>query len=201
MGMGTKWGRSTRALQALMILAAVTLAACSGAKKNVRATDPDAPYRIGREDVIDVAVWRDPDLSRTVSVRPDGYIAMPLVGEVKAEGMTAEQLSAALAKALSPMVQEPRVSVIVREFNSSRVFITGEVSRPGAYPIRGRVSVLQAIALAGGFSDFADRDSILVIRHGEGGGQIPVSYSDILDAERGAEQDVLLQPGDTILVP
>lgn len=201
MGMGTRWGRSTRAMQALMILAAVTLAACSGTKKNVRATDPDAPYRIGREDVIDVSVWRDADLSRTLAVRPDGYISMPLIGEVKAEGMTAPELSQALARALQPMVQEPRVSVIVREFNSSRVFITGEVARPGAYPIRGRVSVLQAIALAGGFSDFADRDAILVIRSGKDGGQIPVSYSEILDQESESTRDVLLQPGDTILVP
>lgn len=194
-------GMGTRSLKMLMILAAVTVAACSGAKKQVRTTDPNAPYRIGREDVLDVSVWRDPDLSRTIPVRPDGFITLPLIGELKAAGKTPNELSAEIKNALAPMVQEPRVSVIVRELHSSRVFVTGEVAQPGAYPLRGTVSVLQAITLAGGFSDFADRDGILVIRNGEGGGQIPVRYSDIVDAAEGSRHDVLLEPGDTIIVP
>jgi polysaccharide export outer membrane protein len=95
-------------------------------------------------------------------------------------------------------VQEPRVTVIVREVNSSRVFVTGEVAHPGAYPLRGRVSLLQAIALAGGFTDFANSDGIVVIRTDGKGGQIPVRYSDLVSPEG---ESVILRPGDTVVVP
>ncbi|WNG16321.1 polysaccharide biosynthesis/export family protein [Cystobacter fuscus] len=161
----------------------------------------DQPYRIGREDVLDVAVWRDGDLSRTLPVRPDGFISLPMVGEVRAEGRTPVELSDQIRESLKPYVQDPRVTVIVREVNSTRVFITGEVAHPGAYPLRGRVSVLQAIALAGGFTDFADRDGIVVLRRqGAEGEPIPVSYSELVeDAKNNEPLD--LRPGDTIVVP
>jgi polysaccharide export outer membrane protein len=161
----------------------------------------DQPYRIGREDILDVAVWRDADLSRTLPVRPDGFISMPMVGEIRAEGRTPTELSEAIREALKPYVQEPRVTVIVREVNSSRVFITGEVSHPGAYPLRGRVSIVQAIALAGGFTDFADRDGIVVLRRaGSEGNYIPVSYTELVDAP-DKHEPLILRPGDTIIVP
>jgi polysaccharide export outer membrane protein len=161
----------------------------------------DQPYRIGREDVLDVAVWRDGDLSRTLPVRPDGFISLPMVGEVRAEGRTPVELSEQIRESLKSYVQEPRVTVIVREVNSSRVFITGEVAHPGAYPLRGRVSILQAIALAGGFTDFADRDGIVVLRRqGTEGEPIAVSYSELVDAPR-TNEPLDLRPGDTIVVP
>ncbi|OJH34037.1 polysaccharide biosynthesis/export family protein [Cystobacter ferrugineus] len=161
----------------------------------------DQPYRIGREDVLDVAVWRDGDLSRTLPVRPDGFISLPMVGEVRAEGRTPVELSEQIRESLKPYVQDPRVTVIVREVNSTRVFITGEVAHPGAYPLRGRVSVLQAIALAGGFTDFADRDGIVVLRRqGAEGEPIPVSYSDLVEDAKNNEP-LSLRPGDTIVVP
>jgi polysaccharide export outer membrane protein len=182
----------------------------------------DQPYRIGREDILDVAVWRDADLSRTLPVRPDGFISLPMVGEVKAEGRTPDELAAEVREALKPYVQDPRVTVIVREVNSSRVFITGEVTHPGAYPLRGRVSILQAIALAGGFTDFADRDAIVVLRrsaakkaaNAEGSGTggsgnteastqgdyISVSYRDLVE-EPDKYEPLILRPGDTIIVP
>jgi polysaccharide export outer membrane protein len=161
----------------------------------------DQPYRIGREDILDVAVWRDADLSRTLPVRPDGFISLPMVGELKAEGRTPTELSDEIREALKPYVQEPRVTVVVREVNSSRVFITGEVAHPGAYPLRGRVSILQAIALAGGFTDFADRDAIVVLRRsGQDGNTIPVSYSELVDAP-DKNEPLILRPGDTIVVP
>ncbi|WP_338865819.1 polysaccharide biosynthesis/export family protein [Myxococcus stipitatus] len=180
-----------------MLLGAMLLGGC--AHQPVKVDNSDQPYRIGREDVLDIAVWRDAELSRTLPVRPDGYISMPMVGEIQAAGKTPTELAEALKTSFQPFVQEPRVTVIVREVNSSRVFVTGEVTHPGAYPLRGRVSLIQAIALAGGFTDFANSDGIVVIRSDGNGGQIPVRYSDLISPDGG--QDVLLRPGDTIVVP
>ena len=160
----------------------------------------DEPFKIGREDVLDIAVWRDGDLSRVLPVRPDGFISMPMVGEVKAEGRTAVQLADEIKEKLKPFVQEPRVTVIVREVNSSRVFVTGEVAHPGSYPLRGRVSLIQAVALAGGFSDFANKDGIVVVRPGENGGSYPVRFSDLMSSD-AQHQEVVLMPGDTVVVP
>jgi polysaccharide biosynthesis/export protein len=159
--------------------------------------EPEQTFRIGREDVLDVAVWRDAELSRTLPVRPDGYISLPMVGEVLAAGRTPTELAEEIRHALQPYVQEPRVTVIIREVNSSRVFVTGEVARPGAFPLRGRLSVLQALALAGGLTDFADRNAITVLR--ASGERMTVSYSDLVSEERA--RPLPLQPGDTIVVP
>jgi polysaccharide biosynthesis/export protein len=180
------------------VVGVLLLSGCAH-RPEVRVDNSDQPYRIGREDVLDVAVWRDGDLSRTLPVRPDGYISMPMTGDVLAAGKTPTELAEELRERLKPYVQEPRVTVIVREVNSSRIFITGEVANPGAYPLRGRVSIIQAIALAGGFTDFANSDGIVVIRHDEKGGQIPVRYSDLISPKKGYE--VILRPGDTIVVP
>ncbi|HEY8210868.1 MAG TPA: polysaccharide biosynthesis/export family protein [Myxococcaceae bacterium] len=170
-----------------------------------QASEPE-PYRIGREDVLDISVWRDPELSRMMPVRPDGFVSLPIVGDVAAAGRTPVELAADIQKKLQPYVQEPRVTVLVREVNSARVYVTGEVAHPGAYPLRGRVSVLQAIALAGGFTDFADRDGMMVVRKGQQAGQIPVRYTDLVTDERKSSQesldlDVDLMPGDTVVVP
>jgi polysaccharide biosynthesis/export protein len=181
------------------VLGAVLLqVGCSHQTKRV-APPADEPYRIGREDVLDVSVWRDPDLSRTVPVRPDGFISLPMVGEVKADGKTTVELETEIRAALKPYVQEPKVTVIVREVNAPRVFVTGEVARPGAYPMRGRVNVVQAIALAGGFSDFASQGSIMVIRR-DGKG-IPVNYADLVTDDDEERTSVWLMPGDTVVVP
>ncbi len=180
-------------------VAVLLLGGCAH-KAKAPVDNSDRPFRIGREDVLDVAVWRDADLSRVVPVRPDGFISMPIVGDVMAAGKTPNELAKELGEKLKPYVQEPKVTVIVREVNSSRVFVTGEVAHPGAYPLRGRISVLQAVALAGGFTDFASSDGIMVIRQGDKGGQIPVRYSDLI-GEDGEQSDVVLQPGDTVVVP
>jgi polysaccharide export outer membrane protein len=179
-------------------IAVVLLVGCAHETKRV-AAPADEPYRIGREDVLDVAVWRDADLSRTVPVRPDGFISLPMVGELKAEGKTPAELEAQIRDALKPYVQQPKVTVIVREVNAPRLFVTGEVARPGAYPLRGRVSVLQAIALAGGFSDFANPGSMMVIRRNGKG--IPVNYADLVTDKDEERADVWLMPGDTVVVP
>ena len=183
------------------VVGVLLLSAGCAHQKAERVDNSDQPYRIGREDVLDVAVWRDADLSRTLPVRPDGFISLPMVGEVRAEGRTPVELSDEIRGSLKPYVQEPRVTVIVREVNSSRVFITGEVAHPGAYPLRGRVSILQAIALAGGFTDFADRDAIVVLRRSAADGTtIPVSYRELVEDSKRVEP-LVLRPGDTIVVP
>jgi polysaccharide export outer membrane protein len=180
------------------VVGVLLLAGCAHTP-TAKVDNSDQPYRIGREDVLDVAVWRDPDLSRTLPVRPDGYISMPMTGDVLASGKTPTELAEEIKTRLQPYVQEPRVTVIVREVNSSRIFVTGEVAHPGAYPLRGRVSLVQAIALAGGFTDFANSGGITVIRSDGQGGKIPVRYKDLISPD-GA-QDVMLRPGDTIVVP
>ena len=194
-----------RATRAVAVAAAVLVGLLGGgcARTDYSKIDnSERPFTIGREDVLDVAVWRDPELTRTLPVRPDGFISMPLLGEVQAAGKTPNQLADELKQKLTPYVQEPRVTVVVREVNSSRVFVTGEVTHPGAYPLRGRVSLVQAIALAGGFTDFADSNGIVVMRQGDDGTRIPVRYKDLL---KGGEKDkpveFILRPGDTIVVP
>jgi len=181
------------------IAAALLLGGCASHHERVIPVSTiEEPYRIGREDVLDIAVWRDPDLSRTLPVRPDGFISMNMAGEIKAEGKTPIELSEEISAKLKPYIQQPKVTVMVREVNSSRVFVTGEVAKPGAYPLRGKLSLVQAIALAGGFSDFASKDSILVIR--QGAGEIPVRYSEMVEKKDG-RRDLYLKPGDTVVVP
>jgi polysaccharide export outer membrane protein len=186
----------------LAVIAVVLLGGCAHRAKSAPTTEAQEPFRLGREDIIDVSVWRDADLSRTLPVRPDGYISMPLAGELQAEGKTPTELADIIKGKLAPYVQDPKVTVIVREVNSSRVYVTGEVARPGTYPLRGRVSVIQAIALAGGFTAFADQDGIVLIRKGNDGGRYSVRYSELVDEQReGKESDFFLRPGDTLVIP
>lgn len=187
----------------LAVIAATLFVGCAHNQKTLPVAK-DEPYRIGREDVLDIAVWRDADLSRQVPVRPDGNISLPMIGDVTAEGKTTAELAEDIKQKLTPYIQDPKVSVIIHEVNASRVFVTGEVARPGAYPLRGKVSIVQAVALAGGFTPFADYDGIVVIRQGKDAGKYPVRYSDLIemDDEDGKKKDeAYLQPGDTIVVP
>ena len=170
---------------------------CAHQKMVVPQSKAEA-YRIGCSDVLDVAVWHDPDVSQEVPVRPDGYISLPIAGELVAAGKTPTALEQEIRQKLLPYVQDPRVTVIVKQMNSSRVFVTGEVAHPGAYPLSGRTSLVQAIALAGGLSEFASENSIVVIRNG--GKRIPVSYSELISDDGSAPQFVL-EPGDTVVVP
>ncbi|MFZ5469193.1 MAG: polysaccharide biosynthesis/export family protein [Myxococcota bacterium] len=181
------------------VAAVLVLVGCATQKKTLPPVK-DEPFRIGREDVLEITVWRDADLSRIVGVRPDGFVSLPLLGELQVEGKTPAALAAEIKEALRPYVQEPKVTVTVREVRSTRVFVTGEVARPGGYPIHGPISVLQAVTLAGGFSDFADREGMLVIRAGKDGGAFPVRYSELVSAEGDAAEARLL-PGDTVVVP
>lgn len=159
-----------------------------------------AEYVIGREDVIDVQVWKDPTLSAKVPVRPDGKISLPMVGEVAAEGRTAPELKAEITDRLKPWVENPVVGVMVTEINAARVFVMGEVVHPGAFPVRGPTNVIQALALAGGPTEFASPRSVVVIRPMKDGKEQRFKV-DARDVIAGNARAISLQPGDTVFVP
>ena len=160
-----------------------------------------ADYQIGAEDVLDIAVWNNPAMSRTTPVRPDGMISLPLLNDVQAAGLTPMQLRDVIAKKLTEYLPNPEVSVIVREVNQYKISVLGEVKKPGRYDFKGEASVLDAIAMAGGLSDFASRSRIVILRNdGSGTKRIPVNYNKIVSA--APEQDIFrLYPGDIVLVP
>jgi len=159
-----------------------------------------AEYRIGKEDVVSVEVWKDPALSAKVPVRPDGKISLPMIGDIVAEGRTAKELQAEVQHKLTPVVNEPVVTVMVSEINAAKFFVLGEVAHAGAYPVRGNMNVLQAIALAGGPTEYANRGGIVVIRHGDDGkeARYNVNYREVVS---GKAQAIQLAPGDTVFVP
>ena len=159
-------------------------------------------YVIGAEDVIDVFVWKEPDMSKTVPVRPDGMISLPLVGEVKAAGYTPVQLQDVLADSMKKYVSEPQVTVVVEKVASLNFNIVGEVNHPGYFPLTRRMTVLDAIALAGGFRDFAKTSKIYVLRTAANGSQerLPFNYKQVIKGQN-PQQNIELQPKDTIVVP
>lgn len=160
------------------------------------------PYRIGVDDVLNISVWHEPDLTRTVPVRPDGKISLPLVGDVMAAGKTAVTLQGELKLALSKYVKDPELTVAVAEIRSRRINVIGEVNRPGAYPLTQSMGVLDALAQAGGLRDFAKKKDIYVLRELPDGERqrLPYSYENVLKAKHGA-QDITLEPHDTVVVP
>jgi polysaccharide export outer membrane protein len=160
----------------------------------------DADYRIGPQDVVRIDVWKEPDISRTIPVRPDGKISVPLLNDVQASGLTAMQLAVSLRDGLSKYLNNPQVTVTVTEINSRRIYLTGEVTRPGALPLLPNMTVLQALS-SGGFTQFAKLKSIYVMRT-ENGKQVkhPFNYKEVVKGNL-AEQNILLQPGDVIVVP
>ena len=168
--------------------------------KAVAATT-DPAYVIGEEDVLSINVWKDPEVSRTVPVRPDGKISMPLINDVQAAGLSPVQLGMAITEKLRKFMADPQVTVIVTQINSRRVYIMGEVNRPGAFPLLPNMTVLQALSSAGGFTQFANLKGIYVLRS-ESGKQIrfPFNYKDVIKGQR-TEQNIVLKPGDTIVVP
>jgi polysaccharide export outer membrane protein len=161
---------------------------------------PVSEYRIGKEDVVAVEVWKDPTLSAKEPVRPDGKISLPMIGDITAEGHTAKELQAEITQKLSPMVNQPVVSVQVAEINAAKFFVLGEVAHAGAYPVRGSMNVLQALALAGGPTEYANRGGIVVIRPSNDGkeARYNVNYREIVS---GKAQAIQLAPGDTVFVP
>ncbi len=161
----------------------------------------DATYVIGPEDVLNIDVWKEQGVSRSVPVRPDGKISLPLLNDVQAAGLTPMQLQVALRDSLKKFISEPQVTVIVVAVNSRRIYVLGEVARPGAFPMLPHMTVLQALSTAGGFSQFAKESGVYVLRT-ENGQQktLPFNYKEVVRGKR-ADQNIELKPGDTIVVP
>ena len=157
-------------------------------------------YIIGADDALHISVWKEPDLTATLPVRPDGKISMPLLNDVQAAGLTPMQLADALTVRLKKYVADPRVTVVVTQINSKRVYLVGEVLHPGPIPMLPNMTVLQALASAG-FTQFANTKGIYVLRTENGRQQkMPVNYRQLIKGD-SVDQNVMLKPGDTIVVP
>jgi polysaccharide export outer membrane protein len=198
---------------ALIVLIATSCAYSQDAQKTPPASGttakpaPEAKsasgeeYRIGPQDLVRIDVWKEPDISRTIPVRPDGKISLPLMNDVQAAGLTAMELAGSIREGLSKYITSPQVTVTVTEINSRRVYVTGEVMRPGAQPLLPNMTALQALTSAGGFTQFAKTKSIYILRN-EDGKQVkhPFNYKAVLDGKH-PEDNIQLQPGDVFVVP
>jgi polysaccharide biosynthesis/export protein len=185
-----------------IVAAALGLACASGptlaqgAEGNPAAREPG--YTIGLGDTLRIAVWREPELTLDVTVRPDGMITVPLLGDVQAAGRAPNQLASSLVAELQQLVENPRVTVSVTQATSARIYVVGQMLRPGEFPLSGRMSVLKALALAGGFKEFARPESIVIVREDQT--VIPFNYKRVAEG-KDVSQNVLLAAGDTIVVP
>jgi polysaccharide biosynthesis/export protein len=157
-------------------------------------------YKIGPEDLLDISVWKNPELSRTVPVRPDGKVSLPLVNDIQASGLTPTALRQQLIDRLSEFIPAPEVAVIVREVHSMKVAVVGSVKTPGRYELKSAATVLEMIALAQGFTDFASRDRVVVLRQEKGETKrIPFNYRKVAAGDE--QSNLVVQPGDIIVVP
>jgi len=200
----------TRTLLCFVLILAVSCVfafatVSTAASKNKKAVNEysSPSYVIGPEDVLDISVWKNADLSKTVIVRPDGNISLPLIGDVRAMGYTPFELRQLLVKKFGEYEQSVVVSVIVQAINSYKVFIFGDVNSPGLYTLKRQTSLLQVIALAGGFNKFASKNDIILLREKAGGGNLrfKVRFNDIVYGKAFARNNIILKPGDTIFVP
>ena len=173
---------------------------CATTQSDHVATRPPSEYRIGREDVLEIVVWHEPELTRVMPVRPDGKIALPLAGEVEAAGKTPAELRDTLTHALDRYVKDAAVAVLVREINGPRFSVLGEVARSGTFPLRGSISVTQAIATAGGPNEFAG-DQVVWLRQNPDGAQerVKLSMKQLMKGE--VEGALWLGAGDVLYVP
>lgn len=162
----------------------------------------DAAYVIGSSDVLAITVWKEPEISRSIPVRPDGKISLPLVGELQAAGRTPLQLEQDISGKLKAYITNPDVNVMVQQINSEKYNVLGRVAKPGSYLLANTTTVLDAIATAGGFQDFAKQKGIYILRSTPGGGQtrLAFNYKDVIKGKH-PEQNMKLQPGDTVVVP
>jgi polysaccharide biosynthesis/export protein len=170
-------------------------------KPTANAATMDPAYVIGPEDVLDINVWKEPDMTRVVPVRPDGKISLPLINDVQAAGSTPQQLASAVTEKLRKFLTDPQVTVIVTAINSQRVYVVGEVLHAGAFSLIPGMTVLQVLANAGGFTTFADVKKIHVMRLINGKHtELPFNYREVLKGDN-PDQNIKLEPGDTVVVP
>jgi polysaccharide export outer membrane protein len=198
------------ALVARLAIAASVVSATPGLAHEPQPASEGCPasYVIGPEDVLDIAVWNNTEISRTVPVRPDGKISLPLLNDVQAAGLTPMQLRETLTKALAEYIPRSALSVVVREVHSFKVAVIGQVKTPGRYELKDRATVLDVLAMAGGLTEYASRGRMVVLREEPGGTkQIPVPFDKLTAKNRGTngsktgEQNICLYPGDVVLVP
>ena len=205
--------RSWHRLVSVLALTAASAVCASAAGQNAAARPASAvapaaaaapsadEYVIGPDDVLSISFWREKDLSADVTVRPDGKVTVPLLNDVMASGRTPEQLRDAIQQLARAYLEDPPPTVVVKEIKSRRVFITGQVEKPGPYPLNDRLTVLQLIAVAGGLKEFADGKSITVMRTVNGRVvALPFNYRDVI-RRKHLDQNVELRPGDTVVVP
>ena len=205
--------RSWHRLVSVLALTAASAVCASAAGQNAAARPASAvapaaaaapsadEYVIGPDDVLSISFWREKDLSADVTVRPDGKVTVPLLNDVMASGRTPEQLRDAIQQMARAYLEDPTPTVVVKEIKSRRVFITGQVEKPGPYPLNDRLTVLQLIAVAGGLKEFADGKSITVMRTVNGRVvALPFNYRDVI-RRKHLDQNVELRPGDTVVVP
>jgi polysaccharide export outer membrane protein len=185
-----------RSIHLLVVYSMLALAAAP------TAADEAAPgYRFNPGDVVRVSVWREPELDRQALVQPDGTISFPLVGQVAAAGRTPETVQAEIVRRIETYIPEPVVTVELLEARGNKIYVIGEVTRPGEYQLGRPITAVQAISLAGGFTPFAGRGRIQILRQGAGGEtSIPFDYEAVADGENLAG-NIELQPGDTVIVP
>jgi polysaccharide export outer membrane protein len=168
-----------------------------GAQKEAQ----DGDYRMGPEDVLQIFVWKNDTLTRSVTVRPDGKISLPLLEDVQAAGRTTRELRDFLTQRLVEYMPAPEVSVIVTDVRSIKISVIGEVPKPGRYELKSKTTVLDVLALAGGFGQFASRSKIVILRpEGEKMKRIPFNYNKVISTG-GEEENFFLQPGDIVIVP
>jgi polysaccharide biosynthesis/export protein len=171
----------------------------AGASVHAATTDPD--YRIGPQDVITINVWKEPDISRVIPVRPDGKISIPLLNDVVAGGLTPMQLANVITEGLKKYINGPQVTVIITEINSRRVYVLGQVGRPGAFPLLPNMTVLQLLSSCGGFTEFANSKKIYILRAvGDKQVKIFFNYKDVVSGRKPGD-NIALEPGDTLVVP
>lgn len=160
-------------------------------------------YIIGPEDILEITVWKNADLSKQVQVRPDGRISLPLLGDISAVAKTPVQLTEEISVGLRAYMENPTISILVKEVNSYQIYVLGEVNKPGKFPLKSKTTLLQGITVAGGFTPMAARNKIVIFRFskdGEGLTKLKASYDDIVVRD-GSIQNMELKPGDQIVVP
>ena len=162
----------------------------------------DSSFIIGNDDELSINVWKEPELTRSIPVRSDGKVSLPLVGELQAAGRTPLELEQEISNRLKDYITQPEVTVIVQQINSEKFNILGQINKPGSYPLSAATTVLDAIANAGGFRDFAKQKSIYILRENPAGGEtrIAFNYKEVIKG-KNPQQNIKLEPRDTIVVP